>query len=497
MEKTIVNTEYQKNNAHIRREECFLKIAHYRAKKGLLAVDAVECDHETLRNLEIDEIIKYDSAVGGYFITHDIYEEWALDRIIERAFHRTKDHREFFQDIGTALPIRRALRNWLSEKLHDNIDKVKGLIECIINDKDVASYWKDEICISVLLSDYAGVFLQSFKDKLLENNARLLMRLVFLLRIACKEIDEDLLAMLGITQTEQDTLKIIFTKPKGNGWDSMMQFVYDHKEEIELKNANIIIPLLDDWNNKNKNGETTKRASQIALYYYNHYDEIAKTGEYRHSSRDQNKEQLIRVILNGASEISEELKIIFNEVISKRLTNYRDKYYDIIAAILGSITDGSEVIKVLPSYVIHLADIFWYQPPNKYHDYSLGVEPYFGLSEKHDFTYFPSSAFQTPIFQLLRIAPVETTNFILSFTNRAVEYYRKSELGNEVSEVKLFFNENETSNQYISSRLWNMYRGTHVSTDLLQSIHMALERWLLVNAKVHQKRLLKAGAFIS
>jgi hypothetical protein len=488
----IVKFEYQKDNAHIRREECFLKIAHNRAKEGHLVVDAIECDDETLRSLEFDEIIKHDPVIGGYFITQDIYEEWALDKVIERAFHRIKDHREFLQDIGTSLPIRRALRSWLSEKLHDSIDEVKGLIECIIYDKDVASYWKDEACISVLLSDYAGVFLQSFKDKLMEDNAKLLMRLVFLLRVACKEIDEEFFAMLGITKIEQDISRVVFTKPKGNGWDSLIRFIHDNKEEIELSNANIVIPFLDDWNNKNKNGETTKRASRIALFYYNHYDEIAKNGKYQYSSRDQSKEQLIRVILNGASEISDELKAIFNEVISKKLTKYRDKYYDIIVAILGTITDGSEVIKVLPNYVIQLAELFWHQPPKTHYDYSLDIESYFGISGKHDFDYFPSSAFQTPIFQLLQVAPVETTGFILSFTNRAVEYYRKSELGREVSVVKVVFDDNQSSEQYISNRLWNMYRGTHASTDLLQSMHMALERWLLMNAKVAKKETIES-----
>lgn len=490
--KQIVKIEYRTNNAHVRREECFLKIAHNRANKGRLVVDAIECDDETLHRLVSDEIIKHDPVIGGYFITQDIYEEWALDRVIERAFHRTKDHQEFLQDIGTSLPIRRALRSWLSEKLHDSTTEVKGLIECIINDKDVASYWKDEVCISVLLSDYAGVFLQSFKDKLMEDNARLLMRLVFLLRIACKEIDEEFFAMLGITKIEQDISRIVFTKPKGNGWDSIIHFIYDNKEEIELSNANIIIPLLGDWNNKNKNGDTTKRASQIALYYYDHYEEIAKNSKYRYSSRDQDKAQLIGVILNGALEISEELKAIFDEVIDKRLTKYTDKYYDIIVMILSSITDGSEVIKVLPNCVIQLAELFWHQPPETHYDYSLGIEPHFGISEKHDLNYFPSSAFQTPIFQLLQAAPVETAKFILSFTNRAVEYYRKSKLGREVSVVKVIFDDNQSREQYVSGRLWNIYRGTHVSTDLLQSMHMALERWLLMNAKVATKETIES-----
>ncbi|MFC2032309.1 ATP-binding protein, partial [Chloroflexota bacterium] len=171
---------------------------------------------------------------------------------------------------------------------------------------------------------------------------------------------------------------------------------------------------------------------------------------------------------------------------------YRDKYYDIIVVILSSITDGSEVIKVLPNYVIQLADLFWHQPPKTHYDYSLGIEPHFGISERHDFNYFPSSAFQTPILQLLQVAPDETAKFILSFTNRAAEYYRKSELGREVSAVKVVLDDNQTREQYVSDRLWNMYRGTHVSTDLLQSMHMAVERWLLMNAKVATKEIIES-----
>jgi len=79
----------------------------------------------------------------------------------------------------------------------------------------IVSYRKDEVCISVLLSDYAGIFFQSFKDKLIDN-ARFLMILVFLIWIACKEIDEGFFAMLGITKIEQDISIIVFTKQKGN-----------------------------------------------------------------------------------------------------------------------------------------------------------------------------------------------------------------------------------------------------------------------------------------
>jgi len=490
--KQISKTAYRKNNIHIKREECFLKIAHKRANDGHFFVKADDCDDDILQNLEADEIIKYDSTAGGYFITHDIYEEWALDKIIERNFCLSKDYQIFFQDIGSSLPIRRAFRNWLSEKLFINKDEVKSFIETTITDDRIESFWKDEIYISVLLSDYAGIFFQLFESKLVEDNQKLLMRIIFLLRIACKEIDEDFLNLLGIRKTADVALKTLFTKPKGSGWDCVIDFIHKYKNDFGLQNINIILPLLDDWNNKNKDGETTKKASQIALYYY---DEIIKNGGFWYGSRDEKKEQLIRVILQGASEIKDELKAIFDEVISKKLTSHKDKYYEVVKTILTSITDSFEVVKSLPNYVIKLAYLFWFEPPKKagrYECHSIGVEKYFGLSEKYDFNYFPASTFQTPIFQLLRFAPKETINFVLSFINKSVECYAKSELYNEIEEVEVFADGTKPIKQYISNRLWNMYRGTQVSTYLLESMHMALEKWLLENAKSTSKETLES-----
>ena len=134
-----------------------------------------------------------------------------------------------------------------------------------------------------------------------------------------------------------------------------------------------------------------------------------------------------------------------------------------------------------------LANHFWFDSPQETDwpsDYSLRLEQHFGLKEGH-FEYYPASAFQTPVFQLLKTAPKETIDFILSFTNRSVEYFAKSEFArNEVNEVEVFLDDTETSiKQYICHRIWNIYRGTQVAPHLLESMHMALERWLLIYAK--------------
>ena len=72
-----------------------------------------------------------------------------------------------------------------------------------------------------------------------------------------------------------------------------------------------------------------------------------------------------------------------------------------------------------------------------------------------------------------------------SFTNRSIEYFARTDFGQrEVEEVDVYLTPSERPlKQYISHRLWMMYRGGQEAPTLLESIHMALEKWLLAAAK--------------
>ncbi len=395
----LIRTSYTRNNIHVRREECFLKIALKRAEEGHFFVKADECEDEILYSLEVDEIIKHDSTSGGYFITHDIYEEWALDKIIERSFSRAGDHRDFFRSLSSSLPIRRAFRAWLSEKLFQNPAEVKLLVETTINDDSVESFWKDEVLISVLLSEYSETLFQLLENRFLEEDQKLLIRIVFLLRIACKEIDESFLHSLGLQKTDGISLKTLFTRPKGSGWNSTINFIHTHLAELGLRHMRIILPLLDDWINSHKDGETTKKASQIGLFYYR---EIIGVADFRYGSRDENRDQLFHVILQGASEIKDELNTIFEEVIRENQISRADKHYALVQTVLTSLIDSIEVAKSLPEQVLRLADLFWFQThQRKFGHPASRVGESYCISTNH-LEYYPASAFQTPIFQLLR-----------------------------------------------------------------------------------------------
>jgi len=454
------------------REQCFLVTAFQRASEGQFFVTPA-CDPQILDELAKDGILGYETA--GYFITHDIYEEWALEKKIAVDYIRKANNKEFFERIGESLPIRRSFRTWVSECLLLDDQSIRQFSAEIVQGDDISKFWKDELWISVLLSDHSATFFELFKGDLLGNDQKLLKRLTFLLRLACMEVDYDILKLLGVSDSNLLSIKYVLTKPKGMGWQSAIRFIYDNLDGIGVKNIHFVLPVIHEWNQKVKKGETTQLSGLIAIKYYQWAIE-----EDIYWSRGDEKNNLLQTILHGAAMIKPELEGIFGEVLKNRWNNHRDPYYDLMKAILTDM-DAQSVWITLPEYVLQVADLFWYRPPQEKGDrYSrMDIEDEFGLSDSHH-DYFPASPYQTPIYWLLQFELKKTIDFILTFTNKTAECFAHSPFAtNEIQEVDVLIEDGQFGKQYICDRLWCSYRGTQVSTYLLSSIHMALEKFFL------------------
>jgi hypothetical protein len=158
--KKIQHSTIKVNNINILRERCFLSLAKMRCESGNFFINADEFDSAALAKLEDDEVIKYEPGQLGYFITHDIYEEWALEKHIENMYLQCQGLSKFFQEIGKSLPIRRAFRAWLAEKLIDVSNDFLRFVNKTFFANNIPTFWKDELLVSVLLSvrcvDLAG-----------------------------------------------------------------------------------------------------------------------------------------------------------------------------------------------------------------------------------------------------------------------------------------------------------------------------------------------------
>ena len=428
--------------ANPQRAECFMKIASLRANTGQFP----DCDSNLIQGLLADGILGYDEIMG-HFITHDIYEEWALEKLVQRAFAQKLNHRDFFEKIGQSLPIRRNFRNWVSEKLMLNEDDIVDFIESVLRDTDIEQFWKDEVLISVLLSNYSDKFFERFKDELLADEQKLLWDIVSLIQTTCKSVDDDLLM-----------------KPKGPGWKSLIKFVHNNIGTIGIRNASFILPVIHDWNSKYKKGDTTKFSSLIALQLY------------EESSSPTNLDKIIGTIIYGVSQIKDELIEVCEDILRD---GRRSRYYKLSKFILDK-KESWPIYLVLPEYVLKMAGLLWLRNGTRRNGWPHAkIELSFGL-DPSNIDLYESSAYQTPICQLFIFHPVATLKFVLSFINKSVQSYINSSIDSDVTEIDIWIKYNETRKQYVSERLWYMYRGVGPpSPSLLQSIHMALETYLL------------------
>lgn len=475
--KRIQNSAVQKDNLHLEREKCIISISKKRCETGRFYISSDDLPQSALFQLKQDEILGYDDTHSGYFITHDIYEEWTLDKIVSRSFSNTSTPKEFLDDLGNSLPIRRAFRLWLSDHLSENSKEIEAFIHSAFTSTDVNQFWKDEILISVLLSDYSEIFFKFFEQEIIADDFEILKRILFLLRIACTDV------------SSVQSIEII--KPKGRGWEEVIALIYKHKSGFFDNNLKPVLPVLNDWCEFNKEGNTTRYSGLLALSI------IQKTETVENFFiQDGAEENILKVIFNAANELREELKEIFEKVIANKWAGHRDPYQGLCSKILEKPYIAIELIKTLPSNVIQLCDLFWQKQPKK--DDLFGydrdsMESRYGLTDKHKLNYFPASANQTPIKWLLQIAFHETLDFIIDFTNRAVESYSHSDYGKEdVEIITLHLNGKEVS-QHLSWAIWGMYRGngSPVVPYLLQSMHMALEKVLLEFAQILKSEIIQ------
>lgn len=474
--KKRIQSTVLKDNLHIERERCIISIAKQRCETGRFYINADSLPQAALFQLKQDEILGYDDTHNGYFITHDIYEEWTLDKIVSRSFSNYSNINEFFYDLGNSLPIRRAFRLWLSDHLSENSKEIENFIQSAFTNVEVTQFWKDEILVSVLLSDYSETFFNFFEKEIIANDFKILKRILFLLRIACTDI------------SAIQNIEII--KPKGKGWEEVIALIYKHKSDFFDSNLKLVLPVLTDWCDFNKTGKTTRYAGFLALSV------IQKTEtEENFNMHEVAEENILKVVFNSAYELKSELKEIFDKVVSNEWTEHSDPYEGLCSKILEKPYIATELIKTLPLSVIQLCDLFWQEQPKKQDRFEydrVTMESRYGLAD-NEFEYNPPSANQTPIKWLLQIEFYKTLDFIIDFTNRAVESYCKSDYGKEdVVQVTLHINETEVT-QYLSDAIWCMYRGigSPVVPNVLQSMHMALEKTLLEFAQISNSELIQ------
>lgn len=440
------------------RENEFEAFVKEKIETGRVFLSPNKYTSEEFYSLIDDEIIALDT-VNGLFITHDIFEEWGLYRLVERTWQKRTTLNAFLSELGETRFVRRIFRLWLKDKVKEDVDSVKPLAQEAFSGQ-MPGLWKDEVLCAVLTSDKANVLLADVEDKIIHNTDGFRQKVIWTLRVGSQYVQEVI------------RVKDFFWPrcvPIGSGWSYIIELLYQNRANTELTPW---LPVLLDWTKANYNSESTRKAGLMVLEYYRSdtYD------NYRYS--DGVRKQVCEIINNAAWMIKDELKVLLEEcMVDDDLSD------DLPEFTLRENANALNIQLALSDVVGELCMHYWKEDNDNKDD--MYYRPMhrgdaFGIDEDRVASrYFPPGAGQTPTLTLLTANEKVAADFVIRLMNKCAERYAHSDYKRFIVKVDIKDEDGVKNWQWHSATLWGMYRGMETSPYTLQSVHMALEKYLL------------------
>jgi len=480
------------------RRQTFIAVAVKRAKAMSYGISEQGFEPEALAKLESDNVLIRDTVKMLISPAHDVLEDWALEAFIDVAYKENENNFSgFISQVGNEPAIRRAFRLWLHRSLYEGeaFEELEPLIVKALSDKSIPKYWQDEMITALLKGADPYHFLSHIQDDLFADNAELLKRFCFILRISCKTPNLQLMKLIQDARTKSGKTSVsLYLSPHGQGWQSIILCLYENRTKITDKQVAQYISVLDEWGTQvslyQELPEPAREAGLLALYLLDLVED-----SYRN---EDNTKKLLNVLIKVVSVIKDEFclqieKDIFNTQTAQH-RNHRSYVRQLLPMALVNMETGFLCMHV-PDLLIKLAWHTWFtkKERNNLNAFShIEVEEYFGLYHfREGCDFFPASGLKGPFFYLLRDRPRKGLDFIIRLCNKAAEKYAPSRLDTieesliplgftpGVSTVKMVLNDGTEVEQFCSHRLWAGYRGISVLPYLLQSALMALENWLI------------------
>lgn len=485
----IENQSDRRGGMPARRRSTFIEIAKLRAKKMVFGVRDADFDPEVVARLESDDLILKEHRTSLISPAHDVLEDWALEEFIEGEYLESSGNAsDFLAAIGNEPAINRAFRLWLGHKIAVG-EELAELIENVLADEAVASYWKDEVIAAILQSDSPEAYFALLKDNLLSDHARLLKRFIFILRITCQRPVEGLEG-IQLDDDSDDMMFSLFLKPFGKGWSTLLNFTFAHRVSFDESHYPHIVEMLDSWSEVitiwSKLPPESSDAGELCLFMLEHFENSFR--------RESLRSKLLKVLLKVVPAIPEQ----FNALVEKNVfvstrRHGRPRYVDELVSLALSGDTVAMLCRHRPDFVIRLAMHEWLNPEPEGGDRTfrsmISVADSYGLEDPCGF--FPASGARGPFKYLLQHHPRKGLDFILDLCRASAQKHGCSEYRHRkqsnldildemvVELVQLYTQDGTQVSNYASPHLWSGYRGQSTVPYLLQCALMALENWLI------------------
>jgi hypothetical protein len=467
-----------------KREEAFVQIALCRARALTLYASCANLDPEVVDALRHDSLVVSPQENGVLVApAHDVLEDWAILHWIDE-LNATHDGsvQGLSVVIGAHPAIRRTYRKWVSELVERDPDTADRLFQAVLHEAELPAQFQDDTLVSLLRSSTSASFLERHSAELFANDKQLLRRVIHLLRVACVTTP----AWLEISAADA----FLFSVPDGPAWACVLRLVQTHLQSFTLDDRFLLLQFIEDWaggvSQQTPYPEGAEPVTAIAHWL------LAGFNDYR---SDEPRKRTLKII----AKIPKAGRGLFAALLQGRHDpEERNRTAATFREIILETVEGMPAGRDMPDAVVesakdHLlcaeADL---EEESEYERFG-DLEPLFGIKKERSHDYFPASAYRGAFLPLLRHHPGKGLNLMIDVFNHSAAWYAHPRIESEYVEppfeMTLAFADGTSQTQWCNSRLWNWYRGTSVGPYALQSLLMALERWLLEYGEARPREL--------
>lgn len=467
-----------------RREEVFQEIAVRRARALSAYVICNGLDPAVVAALRQDSlIVSSDENPSLVATAHDALEDWAiLQWLEEQHFTDAGSFKGLSAAISTHPAIRRSYRKWVAELVERDPDAADRLFRAAISETEISAQFRDDTIISLLKAPSSPEFLTRHEAQLLANDNAILKRVIHLLRVACVTTPAWLADAAGHGS--------IFNVPDGPAWATVLRLVHHNIDSFTLQERPLLLGLIEDavrnvsWWAPELDG--AEFVAGIGHWLLEGFD------NYRY---EEPRKRVLKVIAKIPKADVNRFEAVLRGAVKEG--QRRDRIADDFREILFAGVEGMPAARDLPELVVSVATDYLLASEDDlrrghYSRSSLDLTTHFGIKEGLRHRFFPASALRGPWIPLLRYHPRKALDFFIKVFNQSADWYAHPRVHDPLEpawEIELTFADGTTRKQWGNPRLWNLYRGTSVGPDVLQSMLMALEKWLFEFASKHPEQL--------
>lgn len=447
------------------REQALVDLAMRRARQMRPFIMVGDIDSETLHTLHSDGLIVMGNA-GLVAPAHDVIEDWAVMRHVDLVAAESEWQAHLMaEDLGTSPAVRRGFRGWLRERLDTDSVEADRFVLAAYGDDSLPRCFREDMLISVLLSGSVGDFVLRQKDRLLEDDAQLLVKMVHLTRVACTKNPD--------ASADQPAHQSVLSEPEGEAWPALLHVVDENHDRLLPRHFYSLLGLLEDWARGTKSSAMPDGAVPAVRIAHRL---LALSWDRRHNAL---RKRIFEIIASVPSAESEGFLYLVKQASSK--SGWHNILLNEFRRILtgpGGLPACRDHPEAVAEFVMSLCLMSEQDRGVHEHGAHLYSESKFGLRTTARTNFLHFSAFCGPFWGLLRYHPDAGLGLVLNLVNHAGDVH-KNRCEDRIQYITISVPGHGNVKQWANDRLWQAYRGTSDVPHLLMCALMALEYWLL------------------